>query len=525
VNLNTKKNKTMARGLATALLLAVGPAGCRRGDNTTPAQKAQQAAVKNQGLLVSVTPARSGSISDVADVTGALNALQDVTVGIKTAGKIVAVYAREGDVVRAGQVIAQQDTLDLQNQLDQQRANLLSAQTKLDQARVTYQNSRTNLNWTDQQTLSAVRLAQAGLDAAKEQAQVVKAGAREQERKQAEANLAAAKADLDQARSDLKRYQDLYRQQAVSAQQLDQAQAVADSAQARYNAQAQALSLIREGARPEDIRRAEAAVEQARQQLITAQSNRSQVSLRRADVETARVGITQAQAGVAQAQAAVRLAEKALSDTRIVSPIDGVVAERKVEPGMQVAATKPDVMRIVALESIYFDAQLSETQYAEVRMGQPVTINVDALPGHVFRGIVSKIYPVASSTARSFTVRISLKNDGNMLRPQMFARGQIVLATHPNAILIPRVAVLDYNGNSGRVFVNANGQAAERHIKTGFSNIRDIEVLPSDKPDETVKAGELVVTVGQAQIQNGDKLQITPENGAGTTQTAAGTTP
>ena len=69
----------------------------------------------------------------------------------------------------------------------------------------------------------------------------------------------------------------------------------------------------------------------------------------------------QAQAGVVQVQAAVRLAKQALNDSVIRSPIDGVVAERKVEPGMQLIAGK-DVMRLVSLTQVFFDAQLPEAQ-------------------------------------------------------------------------------------------------------------------------------------------------------------------
>lgn len=514
-NLRTVSRLTAAI-LAALALGGLGLTGCRRGGQNPTAPAATPSAAQSQGTQVSVTPARTATISETAEVTGALNALNDVTVGIKAAGKVVAVYAREGDMVHAGQIVAQQDTTDLQNQLDQQRANLLSAQTKLDQSQVAARNALTTLQWTNDQTAAAVRQAQAALDASRQEAAVVKEGARPQERQQAQENVAAAKADRDRARSDLKRYQDLYRQQAISAQQLDQAQATADSADARYNSAVQALSLIQEGARPEDIRRAQAAVEQANQALSAAQSNRDQVNLRRADVENARAGILAAQAGVRQAQAAVRLAEQALRDMSIRSPITGVVAERKVEPGMQLAITKPDVMRIVSLDSIFFDAQVNETQYAKIHVGQSVTVTIDALPGRRFQGTVSRIYPVASSGARSFTVRISIRNEGNLLRPQMFARGKIVLATHRNAVVVPRDAVLDYNGSSGRVFVAVRKDhgdvAEERTVNTGFATPRMVEILSG------VRAGERVVTSGQAQLQNGDKIQIVPSGGTSSDQ-------
>lgn len=498
--------RTLAIVGAATLTLGVGLAGCKRGGDAANVKAAS--AADKAATQVSVVPVTVAPISDTIEVTGALASLNDVTVGVKLAGKVTGVFVREGDPVRAGQIVAQEDPADYRAQLDQQLANLRTAQTKMDQAYVAHKNAQTNLILTKGQTIGAVRQARAALDAAKEQESVVKAGARPQELQQAQDQLDAAKADRDKARNDLKRYRDLYRQQAVSAQQLDQAQSTADSADARFSQAEHNLSLIKEGSRVQDIRRAEAATEQARQALAMAESNRDQIDMRRADIETARVGIQSAKAGVAQARAAVNLAQQALNDTAIRTPVSGVVAERKIEPGMQLAAAK-DVLRIVDLDTIYFDAQLSEIQYSEVHVGMNVGVAVDALPGKQFQGAISKIYPVASSTARSFTVRISLKNEAHVLRPAMFARGKIVLSTHPGALLVPREAVLDNDGKSGRLFVVKNSLAEERKVKVGFSNLKDIEIVSG------LSAEDRVVTVGQAQIQNGDKLQVLPANGSG----------
>lgn len=511
--LDVGKSIVLRRALpgACALVLTLfGSAGCNRSQSDSGAVQTPagaKAGASESGTAVAVTPARVESVSLVAEVTGSLNAENDVMVGVKVAGKIIGVYAREGDIVRPGSSVVQQDTTDLRNQLAQQRANLSAARTRLEQAQIAYKNAQTTLAWTKAQTESAVKLAVAVLDAAKEQAAIVNEGARPQERRQAEENVTAAKADRDRARSDLRRYQDLYRQQAISAQQLDQAQSAADSADARYNASIQALSLIKEGARMEEKRRAQAAVEQANQQVATAQSNRDQVSLRQADVKNALAGIASARSGVLQAEAAVRLAEQAVQDATVRAPIAGVVAERKAEPGMQPSAGK-DVMRIVALDSIYFDAQLAERQFAEVRVGQPVTVSVDARPGRTFRGKVKKIFPVASSSSRSFTCRVAIENEGNLLRPQMFARGRIVLGTHPHAVVAPRDAVLDFDGKNGRLFIAQRSEgssvARERRIKTGYGNNRVIEALSG------IRVGELIVTSGQAQLQDKDRIQLPP---------------
>lgn len=516
-NLRSRRGALSLSIMAFSFFSIAALSGCsKKSTEAADVPGAKAASAQAAPIQVSVTPVKIQAMTDAAVVTGALAALNDVTVSVKIAGKMSAVYFREGDVVRAGQIVAQQDTADLQAQFDSQRANLLSAQTKLSQAVVALADAKTNLKLTHDQVESSIKQAQSGVDSANQQLAIVKQGARAQERQQSEENVKSAKADVDsaladrdKARKDLKRYQSLARQGAVAPQQLDQVQAIADSAdarylasQSRYNAATQSASLVREGNRPEDISKAGSAAEQAKQVLVTAFANRNQINLRRADVENAQVGILAAKAGIEQAQATVRLAEQALRDASIKSPIDGIVAERKTEPGTQISITKPDIMRIVSLNNIYFDAQLTEAQFSEVRIGQAVAVTVDARPGKTFQGTVAKIFPVASAQARSFTVRITLVNEGSLLRPQMFARGRIVLATHQNALVVPRDAVLDPNGDSGRLYVINAGKAEERKVKLGFANVQITEVTSG------LQAGDEVVSSGQGQIQPGDKVKI-----------------
>lgn len=540
-NLQMKNSHNQVRVIAglLAVIGVVGLTGCRKPGNDAAKTDAKGAGGKTASptaTQVGVTPARTGTITQTQQVTGALSAQNDVTVGSKLAGKISFVYYREGDTVHRGAVVVQQDVSDFSAQLDQQRANLRQAQTRLAQARETLANALTTVKLTDQQTASAVSQAKAGLTAAQQSAAVVKTGARTQERQQAQqavsqaqadresnvADLASAQADYNRAQSDLRRYQSLFKQNAIPAQQLDQAQAVSESGLARVNAAKakiastdarvrsaqENLSLVQEGSRAEDVARAEATVEQSRQTLITAQANRSQVNLRRADVTTAQAGVQQAQASIQQAEAAVRLAQQALADAAIRAPIEGVVAERRVEPGQQVAAGF-GVMRIVALDSIYFDAQLPESLYAQVTPGKTVSVTVSAFPNRTFQGAVKQIFPVASSTARNFTVRIGLRNEGSTLRPQMFARGEIVLNTHSNVVLVPRDAVLDNDGKTGRLFVVNNKIAGERKVKIGYSNLKDVEVTSGLKP------GDQVITLGQAQVQDKSPVEILKPGNSG----------
>jgi RND family efflux transporter MFP subunit len=491
---------------------------------TAPAAAGGEAATA--GALVTVAKVETGTIEEHAEVTGSLVALQDVIVGNKIAGRVASVFVREGDQVVAGQLVAQMDASDTQAQVGQAEANLQSAitrqqqaETQLLQAKSKLINAQTTAKWTEKTTANSISLAKTAISNAKERLSVVRQGARQQERAQADEQVKTAKANYDKARSDLKRYQQLYRDEAISASQLDQAQAAFESAQAQLNSAQQAVSLLKEGARPEEIRQAELGVQTAEEQLSRAVMDQDTVTLRKQDirneqaaVEVAQSAIKTAKAGVDQARSALRLAQNQVGDTRVISPISGYVAKRMAEPGQQLGGGG-QIMQIVSPESVYFEATISETQYSQTRLGQTVDVTVDALPNVKFNGKITRVLPVASSSARTFQLRVDLSVKDARLRPQMFARGQILVARRSNATLLPKDALVIVPGSDPKVFVVKDGAATEKTLKVGITTPSNVEVLSG------ISAGESVITAGGTGLQSGDKVRVAaPVSGASTAE-------
>lgn len=493
----------------------IGAGGC--GGKEEPKTEAPAAKpALTSAVTVSVGTVERRDIEKTASVNGSLVALKDVVLGAEFAGRVTAVLVQEGDPVGAGQVVATMDSADFMQQLRQAQANIDAAITREEQARQqmvqaqqALKNAQTTLEWTRETTSAARDSAEAGLRAAQERLAVVKKGARDQERRQAEEQVRAAKANYDKTKADLKRYQQLYRDEAISGSQLDLAQSAFDAAQANYESAQQALSLIREGARPEDIRQAELAVEQAQKLLDRAVADEKQIRMRAEDVSTARAALAAAQEGVRAARSGVslalagrRLAQQALAKTSVRSSVSGYVAERMAEPGQQVGGGGP-LVRVVAPGSVYFQAILSESQYAEVKIGSPVRIRIDAVPGVVYEGKVTRLLPVASSASRSFTLRVDFQTDAR-LRPGMFARGEIRIGRRPAAIVVPKDAVLfDPMNDRNRIFVaGAGDKAEERMIEIGYTNPQYVEALKGVRP------GEKVIVAGQNALQSGDRIEI-----------------
>ena len=158
---------------------------------------------------------------------------------------------------------------------------------------------------------------------------------------------------------------------------------------------------------------------------------------------------------------------------------------------------------IVAPGSVYFQANVSETQVADVRLGQHVDVTVDALPGRTFSGTVTRILPVASMAARAFTLRIDFPVEPTM-KPQMFARGRILLGTHRATVLVPKDAVVfDPIQNRSKLFVKlGSGTVQEREVKIGYTNPEFVEIVSGVRP------AEAVVVQGQNALQDGDKVRV-----------------
>lgn len=485
------KNRLVA--IILMLVLFFGMLAIAKMRNQKKVVKTTAQVQQEVGIPVQTASVEVGSINDTAPVTGAIKALDSVSLSSKVPGKVLAVAVREGDVVKRGQVVVQIDPSDAQDNLRQAQAGLQAAVARLSQA-------KTNVTVTDIQTKAGIQQAKAGLAAAQSNLQKVKSGARTQERLMAENQVTTAKANLDNAQSNLHRYKQLYSQGAVAASLLDTYQTQYNISLAQYNSAKENLSLVQEGARSEDIRSAEEAVTQARQALITAKANASQTAVRMQDV-------TSAKAGIAQAQAQVGLAIEQLNNTALKSPVDGIVSQRMADPGQSVNATIP-LLQIVNVRTVFFQADISETVLSKIHPGQTVDVKVDAFPNMTFIGKVAKINPSASVDTRNFGVRVQVPNAANRLRPGMFARGSVITASTSGAVLIPQTAVEDRNGKY-IVFTVAkdakNTARVKLHtINRGLNNAQFVEL----NPPTDIKVGDTVVTSGHESLDDNAKVLV-----------------
>jgi membrane fusion protein, multidrug efflux system len=210
------------------------------------------------------------------------------------------------------------------------------------------------------------------------------------------------------------------------------------------------------------------------------------------------------------AKANWELARLQLAYCDIRSPIEGTVTQRldvvkvgnTVTPvGGVIESGESSLFVVEDLDTLMLRVNVPERELAKLSVGQPAQLSFDAVPGHVFLGTISLISPYVNADTATFGVRIHVTKTEGLLRPGMFARVAIVYERKPNALQIPRTALLDGDGPP-KVFVIKDGKASERGVKLGLSNGAWIEVT------EGLKDGEQVVVVGQGAIKPGAAVRV-----------------
>lgn len=212
------------------------------------------------------------------------------------------------------------------------------------------------------------------------------------------------------------------------------------------------------------------------------------------------------------ARASYDLARLELSYTQIVAPITGVVAQRMVKAGNLVALNAP-VFRIVNNSHLEGVLNAPEREMGRLHAGMPLRMLVDAVPGKVFIGKVDRIAPVMDSASGTFRVVCAFDNAPE-LRPGMFGRIEVVYDQRQDALTVPRVALLEDEGEPA-VYVVQGKKAKRTSVQLGYTNGEIAEIKAG------LKEGDRVVTAGKVAIRDGTEIQVIETAGGGAARALA----
>ncbi|MCA9547662.1 MAG: efflux RND transporter periplasmic adaptor subunit [Myxococcales bacterium] len=211
---------------------------------------------------------------------------------------------------------------------------------------------------------------------------------------------------------------------------------------------------------------------------------------------------------------------------RVSSPIDGVITVRRVQPG-EAVSPGAELFQVADLGALWVHLRLPERHLPKLKVGLPVQVEADGL-GEALTGRVARIAPVvdpASGTAK-VTVDLSdgLAPGGGRLRPGMYVRCRIIVDTRPQAVKVPRRALVQADDRTA-VFVVVDGKARKRAVELGYADGDRVQVVTG------VQAGEPVIVFGQRGLddgaavkpvappgeakQVGEAVRVAPAEGAG----------
>lgn len=410
--------------------------------------------------VTTVTP----TLMSAADLIlpGNIQAIEETVVNARTSGYLRRRYVDIGSRVKAGQVLAEIEAPEVDQQVAQAQADTARSQASSEQAQADVARLQATVTQTRADTIrlqagadqaraelarSEAKLAQSRAGAANSRAKLAQTQQALEERK---ADLSQTRARLDIAEKTWKRWQKLLAQGAVSSQE-------ADEKESDYNALVASVSSAQAA-----IRSAQADVEAAQENV---NASLADVTAAQADVNASRHSVSAAQAAVASnqamvmaAQANVRASQSSVqaahatirsneanyqryavlrSFDKVVAPFDGVITSRNVDTGALVKAdnvssgdntggTAPrnGLFGLARTDILRIQVNVPQTFMNVIRPGQPAQVLIREFPGRTFTGTVFQSAGALDANSRTLLTEIHLKNTDNLLRPGMYAQVQ-----------------------------------------------------------------------------------------------------
>jgi RND family efflux transporter MFP subunit len=206
-------------------------------------------------------------------------------------------------------------------------------------------------------------------------------------------------------------------------------------------------------------------------------------------------------ANLAQAEAALRRAREVQSNATITSPVNGYIVERNYDAGA-LPGDKP-VFVVADLSEMKLEAGVSELEAGRLRTGLKALVNVQAKPGEAFSGQLAAIAPEADERNRHFKIEVRVPNGNHALLSGMFATARIVEATTPNALLVPREAVINKDGATSVLKVTGDAVSGVP-VVAGIEDGTRIQIVKG------LSAGDTVVADARRQITPGARVRAVP---------------
>lgn len=188
-------------------------------------------------------------------------------------------------------------------------------------------------------------------------------------------------------------------------------------------------------------------------------------------------------------------------NTYLRAPFDGVISAKNYENGE--LYTGNPILQLVQISTLKAYLNVPESYYPYVKKGMPIEVSSDIYPNKTFKASIEIVYPTVDAVSHNFQVQIRISNASNQLRPGMYTYTNLGFGS-VDALIVPYQSILKLQGSNERyIFLNKDGVAKRVVVNLGQRFDDKIEIISNE-----IKAGDELITTGQARLIEGSKLKI-----------------
>lgn len=199
-------------------------------------------------------------------------------------------------------------------------------------------------------------------------------------------------------------------------------------------------------------------------------------------------------------EAALALAQAKLAKLSIAAPFSGIIGLRSVSVGDYVKEGA-DMVNLEAIDPLKVDFRVPEIYLSQIKVGQSLTMNLDAMPGKTYEAKVIAINPLVDAAGRAVVIRAQVRNQDTTLRPGMFVRVRLLTHDTQQALVVPEQAIVP-QGDEWFVYRVVAGKAQRTKVEIGQRRDGKAEVVKG------LSDGDVVITAGQLKIREGVPVQV-----------------
>jgi len=435
---------------------------------------------------------KRGPLRISVNESGTIQAREQIILKSEVEGRTTVLFlVEEGTNVKEGELLVELDSSRLlDDRIDQE--------IRVQNAEAAFIRARENLAVAENQAESDIDLAELRLEFAKQDLRKYVEGEYLNELKEAESRITLAKEELQTAEEKLKWSRELHAREYISQMELQIDELSAHKKKLDLELSENELLLLEDFSHPRKLAELESDVKQAEMALERAKRKAT------ADVVQAEAELRAKDSEYRRHKDKLAKLEEQIVKTKIYAPADGLVIyatsaqtkhwrgnQEPLDEGSEVHE-REELIYLPTATAVNAEVKVHEASLQKIKVGLPVSITVDALPGRRFSGEVVKIAPLPDAQLiwlnpdlKVYNTEIELDGEGNGLRTGMSCRAEIIIEEYGDAVYIPVQAVLRVGGEP-TTYVWDGGAFEPRGIEIGLDNNRMMRIISGLKEGEIV---------------------------------------